>query len=207
MFLKSKKVYKIKDYKNREVNLLPRDLYQVSRQRVLGIAGLVILVISIAIVIGYEYSLIQMRNDLESEIKRKTVEMSSITTSIQNQNVIKSLETRINQKKILIDFIDDRNRSILEIINLFESATMNEIYLTSLSADSEDSFVISATATSNEAISYIINRLKYLEQADGSPYFTKVFTNGIVRNQNEDGNILYLFQLQCEFEGGINEVK
>lgn len=207
MFLRKKKVYRLKDFKNREVNLLPRDLYKISKKRIIAMATTAILMIFVSLFIGFELTMIKTTEDMRSEIDFKSIEIASDQSVIQNQTIIKSLDSRISQRELLINFIDSKNRSILVAIEAFEELTINEVYLTSLSANSENSFVISATATSNESISYLINQLKLMTQSDGSPYFTKVFTNGIVRNENDEGNVLYLFQIQCEFEGGLDEAQ
>jgi hypothetical protein len=156
----------------------------------------------------YEFSVYQNTKIVKEDTQVKRVEIAKNQKTINNQKAVMSIDQRITRKELVLDYLFMINRPIDEIIDMFEQTLNGEVYLTSMSADSSSTFVVSATALSNEAISYTINQLKLLSYEDGTKYFESVTTQGIVPNIDEDGNELYLFQLNCVFGGGvIDEVK
>ena len=202
MKLRKSKVYSLKDYKQREVNLLPSDFHRGAKIR----AGVLILIAVCIVAVGafafYEYTVIRDTKLLVEETQTKRIEIAKSQNVINDQNIVVSLDTRIALKEYLLDYVFTANRSISEMIDLLESRLNGEVYFTSLTADSNESLTVSASAISHEAISYTINQLKLLAYEDGTKYFDDVTTNGIVRNEDEDGNVTYLFQLECQFGGG-----
>ncbi len=202
MKLRKSKVYSLKDYKQREVNLLPSDFHRGAKIR----AGVLILIAVCIVAVGafafYEYTVIRDTKLLVEETQTKRIEIAKSQNVINDQNIVVSLDTRIDLKEYLLDYVFTANRSISEMIDLLESRLNGEVYFTSLTADSNESLTVSASAISHEAISYTINQLKLLAYEDGTKYFDDVTTNGIVRNEDEDGNVTYLFQLECQFGGG-----
>jgi len=200
--LRKSKVYSLKDYKQREVNLLPSDFHRGAKIR----AGVLILIAVCIVAVGafafYEYTVIRDTKLLVEETQTKRIEIAKSQNVINDQNIVVSLDTRIDLKEYLLDYVFTANRSISEMIDLLESRLNGEVYFTSLTADSNESLTVSASAISHEAISYTINQLKLLAYEDGTKYFDDVTTNGIVRNEDEDGNVTYLFQLECQFGGG-----
>ncbi|MCH4888803.1 hypothetical protein EZV73_14505 [Acidaminobacter sp. JC074] len=203
MKLGKSKVYSLKDYKQREVNLLPPDFHRGARIK----AGILMFVALCIVAVGafafYEYTVIRDTKALEEETIIKKAAIAKNQNTISKQNIIMSLDTRIALKEFLLDYVFTANRSLSEMIDLFESKLNGEVYLTSLTADSSTSLTVSASALSHEAVSYTINQLKLLSFEDGTKYFDTVTTNGIVRNEDEDGNVTYLFQLECKFGGGV----
>jgi len=197
------KSYSIKDYKSREVNLLPSDFNRGARIKS-GITVVIIFAIMAVGAFGYfEYTVIQRTSELEDLTQQRIVDIAKNQRIIQKQNIIESIDQRIVIKEALLDYIYLINRPIDEIIDMFEKALNGELYLTSFSVNSSESLTVSASALSHEAISYTINQLKLMTDVDGEKYFDKVYTNGIVRNVDEAGNVTYLFQLECEFGGGV----
>jgi hypothetical protein len=152
----------------------------------------------------YEYSLIKKTDEFKESTTKMQIQIQSNQETMDNQAIIMSLGNRIALKEVLLNFIFSSNRSIVDILDVFESNTNSEVYLTNLSANSTESFVINASATSHEAISHLINQLKLLKKPNGDKYFESVFTSGITRNEDEDGLVSYLFQLNCNFEGGTD---
>lgn len=203
MKLTRNKTYSIKDYAKREVNLLPHEVHQVSRKKFMNIAIVLVLISCVAAFGFYEFTVYQETKDLEDETLYKRAAVAKEKNELNQQEIILSLDDRITMKESLLGYIFSTNRSVVEIINVFESTLTGEIYLNSLLANSYDSFVINASATSPEAVSYLINQLKRLKTQDGDQYFESVFTAGITRNEDEDGNVSYLFQVECSFEGGL----
>lgn len=207
MNLTRNKSYSIKDYAKREVNLLPNEVFQVSRKKFMNVI-LAFVVISCVFAFGfYENHLIQETKRLEDDTLYKKAAVAKERNNLDQQEIILSLDNRIAMKEFLLDYIFSTNRSVVEIIHVFESTLNGEVYLNSLHANSYDTFVINASATSHEAISYLINQLKRLKTQDNQLYFESVFTNGITRNEDEEGNISFLFQIECTFEGGLNETE
>ncbi|MBI9011996.1 MAG: hypothetical protein JEZ08_07155 [Clostridiales bacterium] len=208
MKLRNNKSYGLKDYKKREVNLLPSDFHKVGRLKATITVLMALFIIAVGAFGYFEYTVYKDIEVIEGQTSAKRAEIIKNQRVINNQKIILTIEQRIAKKEFLLDYIFLTNRSISEMIEIFEKTLNGEVYLTSLTADSSTSFVISASALSHEAISYTINQLKLLTYDDGTKYFDDVFTQGIVRNEDEDGNVLYLFQLNCEFGGGlINEAQ
>ena len=201
-FGKSKN-YALKDYQSREVNLLPSDFHRAGRIKGYIVMFIALCVISIGAFGYYEYTVINETQALKDDAQARRVEIAKNQQVINNQKAVISIDQRIAKKELLLDYIYIANRPIDEIIDVFENSLNGEIYLSSMSADSTTSFVVSASALSYEAASYTINQLKLLTYDDGTKYFDSVSTQGIVRNEDEDGNVLYLFQLNCEFGGGL----
>lgn len=202
-----KKKYSIKDYAKREVNLLPSEFYQISRQRIVNLLGIFI-ALSLVVSFGlYERAIYKETKSIEDETFAQKVMIQRNSKRLENQEIILGLQERIAVKEMLLDFIRNTNHSIVEVIDMFESKLNGEIYLNSLMANSYDAFVISASATSHEAITALINQLKHMEDVSGQRYFSDVFTNAITRSVDDEGNVLLLFQLECTFEGGLSEVK
>lgn len=193
----------MKDYRNKEINLLPDDFHKVNKKRVFLAFLISLCVIIVCLFSFYEYTLFHDTNNMEDEISAMKTAISSNSQKIENQSIIINLGNRIEMKEILLNFIFSTNRSIIDILDTFEASMNGEIYLASLSANSTDTFTISASATSTEAISYLINKLKLLRTVEDTRYFESVFVNGITRSEDESGNVLYLFQLNCKFGGGV----
>lgn len=202
MKLKRNKSYNIKDYRKREVNLLPSNFHRIGRMKIIMTMTIALCIVVIGAFAYYEFSYYQEIKEIQHQTELKRNAISDNQKTINNQNVIVSIERRIAKKEFLLDYIYLSNRSLYDMIDKFEQTLNGEVYLTSLSADSSSKLVVSASAISHEAISYTINQLKHLVHEDGSKYFSDVFTQGIVRNEDENGSVLYLFQLTCEFEGG-----
>lgn len=208
MKLRNKKSYSLKDYKKREVNLLPSDFHKVGKIKTAILVLTALFIIAVGAFGYFEYTVYKDIEAIEEQTIAKRAEILKNQKVINNQKIILTIEQRIAKKEFLLDYIFFTNRSISEMIEIFEKTLNGEVYLTSLTADSSTSFLVSASALSHEAISYTINQLKLLTYEDGTKYFDDVYTQGIVRNEDEDGNVLYLFQLNCEFGGGlINEVQ
>ena len=208
MKLRNNKSYSLKDYKKREVNLLPSDFHKVGKVKTAILVLTALFIIAVGAFGYFEYTVYKDIEAIEEQTIAKRAEILKNQKVINNQKIILTIEQRIAKKEYLLDYIFFTNRSISEMIEIFEKTLNGEVYLTSLTADSSTSFLISASALSHEAISYTINQLKLLTYEDGTKYFDDVYTQGIVRNEDEDGNVLYLFQLNCEFGGGlINEVQ
>ena len=208
MKLRNNKSYSLKDYKKREVNLLPSDFHKVGKVKTAILVLTALFIIAVGAFGYFEYTVYKDIEAIEEQTIAKRAEILKNQKVINNQKIILTIEQRIAKKEFLLDYIFFTNRSISEMIEIFEKTLNGEVYLTSLTADSSTSFLISASALSHEAISYTINQLKLLTYEDGTKYFDDVYTQGIVRNEDEDGNVLYLFQLNCEFGGGlINEVQ
>jgi len=206
--LRNNKSYSIKDYKKREVNLLPSEFNKIGKVKAAILVVICLCIVAVGAFGYYEYTVYKDTDAIEAQTSAKRAEIHKNQKLINNQKIIMSIEQRITKKEFLLDYIFLTNRSISEMIEIFEKTLNGEVYLTSLTADSSNTFVISASALSHEAISYTINQLKLLTYDDGTKYFDDVYTQGIVRNEDEDGNVLYLFQLNCEFGGGlINEAQ
>lgn len=207
MNLKRSKNYSLKDYSKRVVNLLPSEVHKVSRMKIYAFL-LIFMIMSGAVAFAfYEYNIIQDTKAYEDDTMYKRAIISKEQKNVANQNIVLSLGNRISVKEGILNYIFYTNRSVVDILDTFESTLNGEVYLNSLMADSYESFVISASATSHEAISYLINQLKLLKTPEGEKYFTSVFTNSISRNEDEDGNVLFLFQVDCKFEGGLYETE
>lgn len=207
MKLGNKKSYDLKDFKNREVNLLPSDYHKGAKIR-LGLAiVLAICIMGVGAFAYYEYSIYKETQLLYDEISARQLSIAKNQRVINDQKVIVTIDNRIAMKEFLLNYIFDSNASIVDMLNQFESTLNGEIYLTSLTMNSTNSLTVSASSLSHEAISFVINRLKLLQYEDGTKYFDDVTTKGIVRNVDEEGNVTYLFQLECEFGGGLYEVK
>lgn len=202
------KSYGLNDYAKREVNLLPNDFHKIAKAKLTIIASIALFIIFCSVFAFYEYTVIMDTDALIEDTEQMRYIISDKQQEIENQNIIISLGNRIELKEVLLNFIFSTNRSIVHILDTFESSLNGEIYLNSLTANSHEMFVINASATSHEAISHLINQLKLLDTLDDEKYFSEVFTNGINRTADDDGNVLYLFQLNCKFEGGIvDEIK
>lgn len=201
------KAYSLKDYSKREVNLLPADYYKAGRIKIYTTLVIAFVIVAVGFFGFYEYSIYRNTKELEKATHERRVEIAKNQRVINNQNVIVSLDQRIAKKELLLAYIFKLNRPITEIVELFESTLNGEVYLSSLTVDSQASLVVSASALSSESIGLTINKLKHIKDADGNKYFDDVTTQGIVRNEDEDGNVLYLFQLNCEFGGVANEVE
>lgn len=208
MKLRNNKSYSLKDFKKREVNLLPSDFHKVGKVKNAILVLTALFIIAVGAFGYFEYTVYKEIEAIEIQTSIKRAEILKNQKVINNQKIILTIEQRIAKKEVLLDYIFLTNRSISDMIEIFEKTLNGEVYLTSLTADSSSSFIISASALSHEAISYTINQLKLLTHEEGTKYFDEVYTQGIVRNEDEDGNVLYLFQLNCEFGGGlINEVQ
>lgn len=208
MRLNKNKTYSLKDYQKREVNLLPSNFHRANRIKFGFLMFVAFCVVCVGAFAYYEYSYYQETKDIIHQTKVKREAIADNQKIINNQNIVFSIEQRIAKKEVLLAYIYYSNRSLSDIIDTIESSLNGEVYFTSFKADSSTSVVISASALSHEAISHTINKLKLITNDDNSKYFTDVYTNGIVRNEDENGNILYLFQLECKFEGGVfNEIK
>jgi len=206
--LNKNKTYSLKDYQKREVNLLPSNFHRANKIKFGFMLFVAFCVICVGAYAYYEYTYYQETKDIIYQTQAKREAIADNQKIINNQNVIFSIEQRIAKKEVLLDYIDYSNRSISNIINTIEDSLNGEVYFTNFKANSTESVVISASAISHESISYTINQLKLITNDNNTKYFTDVFTNGIVRNEDENGNILYLFQLECSFEGGVfNEIK
>lgn len=207
MKLRNKKSYSLKDFKNREVNLLPSDFNKGAKIRL----GLMIIIAFFAIAVGafgyYEFSVYQETQNMKDEIIAKQNKIKMNQKTIDNQKIIVTLDQRIATKEFLLEYIFAANKSIVEMLDLLEDSLNGEVYLTSLTADSTQSLTIGASSLSHEAISHLINQLKLIKDSNGNKFFNDVTTKGIVRNVDEDGNVTYLFQLECEFGGGLYEIK
>lgn len=203
MKLGNKKGYSLKDYANKEVNLLPSDFHRGAQVRMGILVGIILIGILIGMFAYYEFTVYKDTQDLNNEIMLKKAVITANEQEIENQNIILSLGSRIQLKELLLDYIFSTNRSVVDILESFETTLNGEVYLDSLTANSTDSFVITATTTSYKSIVIFINKMKLLETEDGEKYFSIVFTNGITRNVDDDGVITYTFQLDCTFEGGI----
>ena len=203
MNLNKTKSFTLKDYRKKEINLLPSDFHKVSKVKLYTTFVVFLCVIAVGVFAYYEYTIFKETSDFKDEIMVKQAAINANNQKIENQNLIINLGNRIELKEILLSFIFSTNRSIVDILDTFEASLNGEIYLASLNANSTDAFTISSSSTSNEAISLLINRLKLLKTVDGDKYFSSVFVNGITRTEDEEGNVLYLFQLNCQFEGGI----
>ena len=203
MKLRKSKVYSLKDYKQREVNLLPSDFHRGAKIRTGVLMLVAVCIVAVGAFAFYEYTVIRDTKTLVEETQAKRIEIKKNENEITKQNVIVTLDQRIALKEFLLDYVFTANRSLSEMVEVFESKLNGEVYLTSLTADSSSNLTVSASALSHEAISYTINQLKLLTYEDGTKYFDDVTTNGIVRNEDEDGNVTYLFQLECEFGGGL----
>ena len=203
MKLRKSKVYSLKDYKQREVNLLPPDFHRGAKIRTGVLMLVAVCIVAVGAFAFYEYTVIRDTKTLVEETQAKRIEIKKNENEIAKQNVIVTLDQRIALKEFLLDYVFTANRSLSEMVEVFESKLNGEVYLTSLTADSSSNLTVSASALSHEAISYTINQLKLLTYEDGTKYFDDVTTNGIVRNEDEDGNVTYLFQLECEFGGGL----
>ncbi len=201
--LRKSKVYSLKDYKQREVNLLPSDFHRGAKIRTGVLMLVAVCIVAVGAFAFYEYTVIRDTKTLVEETQAKRIEIKKNENEIAKQNVIVTLDQRIALKEFLLDYVFTANRSLSEMVEVFESKLNGEVYLTSLTADSGSKLTVSASALSHEAISYTINQLKLLTYEDGTKYFDDVTTNGIVRNEDEDGNVTYLFQLECEFGGGL----
>jgi len=201
--LRKSKVYSLKDYKQREVNLLPSDFHRGAKIRTGVLMLVAVCIVAVGAFAFYEYTVIRDTKTLVEETQAKRIEIKKNENEITKQNVIVTLDQRIALKEFLLDYVFTANRSLSEMVEVFESKLNGEVYLTSLTADSSSNLTVSASALSHEAISYTINQLKLLTYEDGTKYFDDVTTNGIVRNEDEDGNVTYLFQLECEFGGGL----
>ena len=199
------KNYALKDYQSREVNLLPSDFHRAGRIKIYILLFIAVCIIAVGAFGYYEYTVFDNTKALKESTQLKRVEIAKSQKQISNQKAIISIDQRITQKEMILDYLFLINRPIDEIMNVFEQSMNGEVYLTSMTADSSSSFVVSATALSHEAISFTINQLKLLTYDDGSKYFNTVTTQGIVRNEDEAGNVLYLFQLNCEFGGGVTD--
>jgi hypothetical protein len=202
------KSYSIKDYKSREVNLLPSDFNRGARIK----TGIIVLIALAIMAVGafgyYEFTVIQRTAELEDLTQQRIVDIAKNQKIIQKQQVIESIDQRIVIKEALLDYIFMINRPIDEIIDVFEKSLNGELYLTSITVNSTESLNIAASSLSHEAVSFTINQLKLMTTEDGEKYFDEVFTNGIVRNVDEAGNVTYLFQLECKFGGGVlDEIK
>ncbi len=198
----NKKKYSLKDYKNREVNLLSSDMTSTS-SNVSAILIVLILVVAIGVVGYLEYNVYVENKDLEAEINTMTVEITKNKSIADKQKMIMSVEDKIAMKEGVLFGLLYTNRPIYNTLEYFESVLDGELYISNIAVDSKEAMVISATAISHEAISYTINRLKLLRYENGARVFSDVYTDSISRNEDEDGNILYLFQLNCDFEGGM----
>lgn len=204
MKLGNKKSYSIKDYAKREVNLLPDSHRRVGKFKFAKFMAFIVAILLVFSFAFYEYSLIKKTDEFKESTTKMQIQIQSNQETMDNQAIIMSLGNRIALKEVLLNFIFSSNRSIVDILDVFESNTNSEVYLTNLSANSTESFVINASATSHEAISHLINQLKLLKKPNGDKYFESVFTSGITRNEDEDGLVSYLFQLNCNFEGGTD---
>jgi hypothetical protein len=197
----------LKDFKNREVNLLPSDFHKGAKIRF----GLMIVIAMFVIAVGafgyYEFSVYQDTQNLKDEIVAKQSKINMNQRTINNQKIIVTLDQRIATKEFLLEYIFAANKSIVDMLDLFEYSLNGEVYLTSLTADSTQSLTVSASSLSHEGISHLINQLKLITDTEGNKFFDDVTTKGIVRNVDEDGNVTYLFQLECQFGGGLYEVK
>lgn len=205
MSKKTGKTYSLKDYRKREVNLLPIDFHKAGRDKALKFLVFAVIVLGIGAFGYYEYTVFDETNQLETQIEEMTKKINSNNITIADQDVITQIDERIRDRESKIEILEFINRDLYDILDKVENSLNGEIYLSSLALDSQNSVVLDAAAFSNEAISYTINQLKLLKDADGEKYFYDVSTQSIIREETDDGNVLFLFQLSCEFFGGVND--
>jgi heme/copper-type cytochrome/quinol oxidase subunit 2 len=205
LILKKSKAYSVKDYKNKDINLLPPEFSKVSRTRLLSLIAVACSVIAIVAFGYYEYSIYNQTKDYENDTLVKKMIIQANNQKVENQMIILSLGERIQRKEILLDYIFSTNRSVIQILDRFENSLNTEVYLSSLTADSTDSFSILATADSHEDVSQLINELKLLKKPDGNKYFEDVFVSGLTLKEDYLGDKHQVFELHCKFEGGVED--
>ncbi len=197
------KIYGLKDYQNKEVNLLSSEYKTSVLSKLLSVFLVLIILAGLGFAGYYEYNVYMDNKQLEVDIDGLRSEIKKNKAVINKQKIIMSVEEQISLKEGVLLGLILTNHPIYDSLEYFESVLNGELYVSSISVDSKESFIVSASAISHEAISYTINRLKLLKYENGAKIFSDVYTNSIVRNEDEDGNVLYLFQLNCDFEGGM----
>lgn len=210
MIFNKTKIYTIKNYSKKQINLLPDEINKVKRNNLMSIMLVILLVVIVALFGYYEYTIIKETKELQDEIQISNTIFVSKSQIVENQNIILSLSDRITLKEELLNYIFSTNRSIINILQTFESSSNNVIFINSLSANSTNSFIISGKSLTTEGISALVNKLKKLKTITGEKYFSNVMISGITRVvigvKNE--SVEYQFQMTCEFEGGIdNEIE
>ncbi len=211
MILNKSKVYSIKNYKDKDINLLPPELTRVNRTRLLTIVAALLCSVVVVVFAIYEFSLYNKTNDYKTNTLNMQGDIQENNQRIENQNIIISLGERIKRKDMLLTYISDSNRSIIDILLTFESQLNVEIYLSALTANSEESLSIIGSSTSHEGVSELINQLKFLTWVDtledGTQveisYFEDVFLSSMTLEIDENDVEYQVFELHCKFQGGV----
>ncbi len=195
------KVYSIKDYKGKKINLIPKDIEIKAKKKSKKFFYSILVIVLVCVVIFFEGMVVIETKELKKDTKQMETELQKLNEEIKKQNIITSLDNKILEKELLVEYIENQNEDLSFMINTIEENSNDEIYFNTLNIDTSEFITITAQSKSTEAISLFLNNLINLKDGD-EKLFESVFINSVVRSTDEDKNELFIFDLNIELKGG-----
>lgn len=183
-----------KEYKNKDINLLPPEYFNNKKKVYRGIY-LAFLTTILVIAIGlFFYNLNKQTVDLQREIINLDKEIEMLSKDKMNQEVLSNLEQRINYKEELLKEIEKSNISIIVTLSIIENNLPKDISFINLNTNSDGNLTINGIATSDISIAEFIHNLKQEE------LFNNVFVGNITKSSFNNRDT-YSFNMICQYRG------
>ncbi|GEM_PF-1648933 len=194
----SKKMPSIRDYLEKQMNLLPEDIVSSKKKNLKIILYALVITLFVFGAYGYNFW-------LDGVIVKKLEEKSLIETQINKitedeneQQTIHIIKSRIEAKSDAVMRFELISPKVIPVLNSLENNMPKKVFLNSISKNGSE-LSLSGSADSQKSVA------EYLHNLKEEDLFSYVAVESISENyENEDNKRIVYFSMSCKFrmDGG-----